>query len=291
MEFRKSKLISLRAHPMYSEKWLQVLLAEDPTLLGLGDLVLRDVERRQPHAGRLDLLLSDPETNTRYEVEIQLGATDEAHIIRTIEYWDIEQRRYPQYDHVAVIVAEHITSRFLNVISLFNRAIPLVAIQLRALDVGDEIATITCTTVLDLTSLGLDEDDEPGQTTDRTYWLNRGSQASLGLVDQLVELVTAVVPGLAAKYNKYYIGLARDGVADNFMTFRARREHVIAEFRLARGEEIDALLDDSGIDVLAYQKRWNKYRVRLSPGDVERHRGVILDLIRRSAGEDGDSSS
>jgi hypothetical protein len=58
-------------------------------LLGLGDLVFKDAERRQPRAGRLDLLLSDPETHTRYEVEIQLGATDEAHIIRTIEYWDL----------------------------------------------------------------------------------------------------------------------------------------------------------------------------------------------------------
>jgi hypothetical protein len=36
-------------------------------------------------AGRLDLLLQDSETNRRYEIEIQLGATDETHIIRTIE--------------------------------------------------------------------------------------------------------------------------------------------------------------------------------------------------------------
>ena len=28
----------------------------------------------------------------RYEVEIQLGRVDESHIIRTIEYWDIEKK-------------------------------------------------------------------------------------------------------------------------------------------------------------------------------------------------------
>jgi hypothetical protein len=83
VEFRKSKLVSLKAHYEYNEKWLQALLVDDPSLLGLGDLVVKDVERRQPHAGRLDLLLSDPETDPRYEVEIQLGATDERHIIRT----------------------------------------------------------------------------------------------------------------------------------------------------------------------------------------------------------------
>src|SRR3990170_5460068 len=134
--FKKSKPVSLKAHAVYNEKWLQGVLAEDTSFLGLGDLVVKDVERRQPRAGRLDLLLSDPETHTRYEVEIQLGATDEAHIIRTIEYWDIEKSRYPQYEHVAVLVAEDITSRFLNVINLFNRAIPLIAIQMRALEVG-----------------------------------------------------------------------------------------------------------------------------------------------------------
>lgn len=83
------------------------------------------MRRARPRRG--NLLLSDPDTHTRYEVEIQLGATDESHIIRAIEYWDIEKSRYPQYEHVAVIVADDITSRFLNVINLFNKAIPLIA--------------------------------------------------------------------------------------------------------------------------------------------------------------------
>ena len=120
--FTKPKRISLRNHPVYSENWVQDIIAQDPKILGLGDLVLRDRERRQTRAGRLDLLLQDPDTYKRYEVELQLGATDEAHIIRCIEYWDIERKRYPQYEHCAVLVAEDITSRFLNVVALFNGA-------------------------------------------------------------------------------------------------------------------------------------------------------------------------
>lgn len=84
------------------------------------------------------MLFQDPETYRRYEVEIQLGKTDESHLIRTIEYWDIERKRYPQYDHCAVIVAEDITGRFLNVINLFNGFIPLVAIQMKAFKFGDD---------------------------------------------------------------------------------------------------------------------------------------------------------
>ena len=119
--YLKPTRMQLKNHPELNEKWVQNIIADDPSVLGLGDLVLRDVERVQPRAGRLDLLLQDSETQRRYEVELQLGSTDEAHIIRTIEYWDIEKKRYPQYDHCAVLVAEDITSRFLNVISLFKR--------------------------------------------------------------------------------------------------------------------------------------------------------------------------
>ena len=43
---------------------------------------VRDVERPQPQAGRLDLLLREPDTGKRYEVELMLGAVDESHIIR-----------------------------------------------------------------------------------------------------------------------------------------------------------------------------------------------------------------
>jgi hypothetical protein len=282
MEFAKARPISLKSDPAFSEKWLQGLLAEDTSLLGLGDLVVKDIERRQPRAGRLDMLLSDPDTHTRYEVEIQLGPTDESHIIRTIEYWDVEKARYPQFEHVAVIVAEDITSRFLNVISLLNRSIPLIAIQMRALEVNG-VVTLNATTVLDLFSVGTEEEDEPGAVTDRGYWINRGSQTSVGVADRMLDLVNEVAPGMALKYNKHYIGLSRDGIADNFVSFRARKEHLIVEFRIARNDETTALIDDSGIDRLEYDKRWGRYRIRATPPDITQHRDLLIELIRRAS--------
>jgi hypothetical protein len=46
------------------------------------------------------------------------------------------------HDHCAVIVAEDITSRFLNVISLFNGTIPLIAIQMQALRIGENVEVL-----------------------------------------------------------------------------------------------------------------------------------------------------
>jgi HPt (histidine-containing phosphotransfer) domain-containing protein len=91
VDYQRAKTLSLKGHPRLTEKWLQERIVADTGLLSLGELIVKDVERRQPRAGRLDLLLSDPESATRYEIELQLGPTDETHIIRTIEYWDLER--------------------------------------------------------------------------------------------------------------------------------------------------------------------------------------------------------
>lgn len=82
-----------------NESWLQNIIPNNPEIIGLAELVLKDKERKQPRVGRLDIFIQDPDINNRYKVEIQLGRTDESHIIRTVEYWDIERKRYPQYEH------------------------------------------------------------------------------------------------------------------------------------------------------------------------------------------------
>lgn len=272
----------MKSEPAFNEKWLQQKIADDPSVLGLGDLDVKDLERRQPRAGRLDILLTDPESLTRYEVEIQLGATDESHIIRTIEYWDIERSRYPQYDHVAVIVAEDITSRFLNVISLLNRSVPLIAIQMRALEVDGKV-TLSATTVLDIFTLGTDDEDSPGAQTDRGYWVSRGSSKSLEAADAILELINSTTPGLTLKYNRHYIGLARDGIADNFIIMKPRKEHLICEVRIPRNDVTTSALERSGLDLMEYKQKWGRYRFRITTAEVISQRDLLLDLIKSSA--------
>jgi HEAT repeat protein len=74
----------LKTHPEFNEKWVQEKIAADLSILGIGELILKDKERNQPGVRRLDLLFQDPDSNLRYEVEVQLGKTDECHIFRTI---------------------------------------------------------------------------------------------------------------------------------------------------------------------------------------------------------------
>jgi predicted transport protein len=258
------------------ERWVQARIAEDPTILGLGDLVLKDKERIQPRAGRLDLLLQHREADRRYEVEVQLGSTDESHIIRTIEYWDIERKRYPQYEHCAVLVAEDVTSRFLNVISLFNGAIPLVAIQMQALRVQDDV-TLVFTTVMDELARGPeDEDEEVPEVTDRGYWESRGTKATLAMVDQLFEVLRELDPVLELKYNKFYIGLAKDDAPHNFIVFRPRKNTLVLSIRLKQPGELESQLEQSGLD---YDKREGGYRIRLGVEDLKNQAELLRRMI------------
>jgi hypothetical protein len=274
--------IELKNHPEINEKMIQEKIAEDPSIIGLGDLVLKDKERIQPRSGRLDLLMQDPDNNRRYEIEIQLGKTDENHIIRTIEYWDIEKKRYPQYDHCAVIIAEDITSRFLNVISLFNGFIPLVAIQMNAFKFGNEVGLVF-TKVLDEMPLGLVEEDEEVQAvTNRDYWLNRGSETTVKMADEILELVNNIKSGFALKYNKFYIGLAKNGQANNFAICRPKKNYMRLEVKLPKTTETDALIESAGIEEMDYDSRWGNYRLRLSKGDIKKHDKALTDLLMKA---------
>lgn len=276
------KVISLKKHPILNEAWLQEVIASSPDILGLGELIVKDIERVQTSGGRLDLLLQDVESFKRYEMEIQLGKTDETHIIRTIEYWDIERKRYPQYEHCAVIVAEEITSRFLNVISLFNGTIPLIALKVTAYEYEGKYF-VTFNKILDEVKFGLvEEDEEVKEVTDRNYWLERGTIKTVKVADQVLQLIKEINPNYELKYNKFYIGLTNKGVADNFVLFKPQKIITRMEIRLEKSKEVEEFIENSGIELLDYFSRNGRYRINLKSGDIEKHSESLIKLFKKS---------
>ena len=174
-----------------------------------------------------------------------------------------------------MIVAEDITSRFLNVISLFNRQIPLVAIQMSALKNGDNVGLVF-TTVLDHIPRG-EEDDDTAEPTDRAYWENRGSKKTVAMADQLLKIVKNFDPELELKFNKHYIGLSKNGQSTNFVTFRPKKGFICLEVRLPETSKLQERFEEQ--DFMPYDKRWGRYRIRLQPNDIEASEGVLRDII------------
>lgn len=278
MKIEKAVKISMRSNSDFNEKWLQNQIAQDPSLLNLGDLILKDIERKQSSGGRLDMLFEDSEGETRYTVELQLGATDESHIIRTIEYWDIERNRYPNYEHVAVIVAEEITSRFFNVISLFNRQIPIIAIQMSALKIAN-VLTLHATTVLDLVQRP-EEDEVEYISADREYWLKYSSVETMQNLDKIYEFIKEVDSGIQITYKVGYCGISRNGKADNYILCRPRKNHIGFNFKLAKSEKNDDIIEELGFSIMNYRRAYGRYVIILKTEDFVKKSNEIKKIIK-----------
>jgi hypothetical protein len=278
LKLKKVKPVRLRDAGL-DEAWLQKQIAGDTSLLGLGDLHLIQREKIQPTGGRIDFLMSDPETDTRFEIEVMLGAVDESHIIRTIEYWDMERQRYPTLEHRAVIVAEEITARFFNVIRLLNRAVPLVAIQLSAF-VEDDSIVLHFTRVLDTYEFGGDaeDDEESGEQADRAYWEKRASRESLEVFDSIVALLPAQGGGPRVTYNRGHIAVGTTGY--NFCWLHPRRAtHCRAHLKMPaeQRQSIVERLESAGIE--AAVKGRGSVRMRIAKDDVSKSRQLLGEVL------------
>jgi predicted transport protein len=279
VKFEQVEPVSFKTLPEGSEKIIQQLIADDPSVLTLGPLLLRAAERTQPSGGRLDLLLQDEDGTSWYEVEVQLGETDPSHIIRTIEYWDRERRRYPDIQHTAVIVAEEITGRFFNVINLFNQSIPIIALKFTVLRFGDQYGVVF-TKVLDYEPRGIETEDEIIPKADRSYWEQRSSSFSLKALDQLIEYCRETIdPTIESKFNKPYIGTTLKGRVSNFVTFVPQKRALRLSIHCKQTEDADKQLEDKGIDWVYKGGAYPGYRLRLAQNDISESLSLVKGLI------------
>jgi hypothetical protein len=152
---------------------------------------------------------------------------------------------------------------------------------MKALRVEGKIA-LDFTTVVDELTLGLDEEEEESEATDRDYWETRGSRETVVLADKLLEMIHSFAPGFELKYNKFYIGLARSGQPSNFVIFRAKKKHLTAEVRLKQSDDVQQRLEEANLDAMDYDKRGRRYRIRLTSSDVKTNKELLTQLMRES---------
>jgi hypothetical protein len=266
----------------FDEYWLQDQIFDNPSCLGLGELEAIQRERRQLASGRLDILLKDPEDDAMYEVEVMLGETDETHIIRTIEYWDNEKRRWPQRQHYAVLVAENINRRFFNVIHLLSNAIPIIAIQASLVESND-VRSLFFTTVLNTYEELDDGTAVEEQSYDREFW-NKKAKWVGEAADALLPIAAKHFEAPSLRYLKQYISIASGSY--NRMWFHKRTSpKALLNLKIAPPLQDDAaaLLDSASI---GYTKKPESFRVTIDKRTIEAKSDVLeklMELVKRTA--------
>jgi hypothetical protein len=233
----------------HDESWLRDQIYNDPNILGLGDLQVVTKEFIQPQGGRLDLLLKNPEDDSMFEIELQLGATNPDHIIRTIEYWDSIKRKWPNRSHTAVLVAEKITGRFFNVVQLLSMAVPFIGIQANMVRIEDTSA-LHFQTVIDCYEE--QEEEEPvGRSFDEKHWRDNYPGA-LQCAQWYRNLFEAHYGDIPTKYFENYISLTVGGKARVWV---AKRKNDKALVEVYIEQNMAAVIDRVDRDGIPYKAK------------------------------------
>lgn len=261
-EIKIGKKIYIRSDGK-DEYWLQDIIYDNPKILGLGNLIAVNKEKKQSSGGRLDILLKDPTDNSMYEVEVMLGETDPSHIIRAIEYWDNEKRKFPQRQHFCVLVAESFDRRYFNVIQLMSLNIPMIAVQADLLEVNNE-KILNFTKIIDIYSEPEEDESEIKQVNESTWnndspWTNSNAKA-------LHEILKGKHDRINFRYTQSYISINIDGRNDYWLCKRMKPTSAL--FFSVKDEEkaesIKKILEEKEIEYT-----YNRYKEFMLSVDVD----------------------
>lgn len=272
------------------EKWLQDRICKQPSLLGLGNVSFVRAERTQPSGGRFDILLRSGDGNQRYEVEVQLGATNPSHIIRTIEYWDIERRRYPQFSHCGVLVAEEITGRFFNVVSLLNSSgqMPLMAIKLTAIKSPCERdgVGLLFTKILAGTTAPDESEDEARPATEQD-WNDKVGGAQMEFAEKIFSEVAGDEWEMNLTIHAISMKNKKSEKTNATFSMIPTQAHVWLRFRMEQIERWDKELQS--IDGYEdYQLPYGRYRLRTTPSNFDGQKNALIRLFQEAVGKRSD---
>lgn len=275
IEIKTGKKIFIR-NAGKDEYWLQDLIFENPSLLGLGELIPVSKEKKQSSGGRLDILLKNPEDNSMYEIEVMLGETDPSHIVRTIEYWDIEKRRYPQRQHFPVLIAETFNKRYFNVIQILSLNIPMIAIQADLLEVGDQ-KVISFTKILDIYEETAEEEGEPNIVSETT-WANDANW-TLQTAKDLLAIINSSEKVFTLNFTQSYVAIINSSKSNIYWFYKRAEPKSYLGFRERDDEKVESiknLLDKSSIP-FTYNK-YKEFLIVIDRDFVKKHKEIVSTI-------------
>jgi hypothetical protein len=123
------------------EPWLVERIGEDLTILGLGHLDLKHASWR---SRQLSLLLQDPRESAMYVVELQVGPTDDRHVIRLVERWDATRKRHSRNRCFGVLTSEQIAPCYLNILQVISKAVPVAVMEISASEAAGPLRQALC---------------------------------------------------------------------------------------------------------------------------------------------------
>jgi hypothetical protein len=165
------------------------------------------------------------------------------------------------------------------VIRLLNRAVPIIAIQLSAFRIGDEVV-LQFIPVLDVYESAELQDEQDSEPVDRAYWEKKSNRESLGVVDAVRALTPSTNGEPRTTYKLHDIPLSTSGY--NFCWFNPRKTtpycHLHIWVGAERRQDFMDRLESAGIE--ASNLRRSEIALSLRLKDIQEHRDLLAEIIR-----------
>lgn len=317
----------LKDYQIIKERHIQDIIAANSKILGLGeklgeDLILVGKEINQKKAGRIDLLFQDKISNKIFEVEIQLGRLDESHLLRAIGYWNIERKKYPHYDHSAVVIAEKITPKMLDLIELLKGIVSVIVLKMTAFEKENGIICLEFDRIYENKRNDTENDSgsvvkseyKPFKESAIYFGENRASETAKEIVNKIYGFLREINPSMKIYYTKNYIGFKKE-YEDQFVWIEPRcarvdksmlnqsneketkvkvykeshsfvfievQKDVILKLVLEESSETETKIKKAGFKPERYQKKRGAYPIKISENDLKEKEEPLRKLLKET---------
>lgn len=263
------------------------MIAKEPNMLGRGELKLIDMEVTYENKRRLDLLFQSKDLKTIYEVEIQLGQLNGSHLFRTVEYWLNEKENKSGHKHVAVLIAEDVTERALEILKLCMGNVSIVILKMTANEGENGKPDLKFREVYPDERAIVDEykqyeEYEEIVLCDRQYYENYKPEELLKAADTIFRILKEIDPVIEMNYTQSYIGF-KTGKIRGLAFIVIKKEELILKLVLERLAETETKINDLRLDLIGYAERKGKkcgeYKIRLTVDDVKNKEEALKELL------------
>ena len=97
-------------------------------------------------------------------------------------------------------------------------------------------------------------------------------------IDKIYKSLGDIVSGFTLKYNKFYIGLSKDGISRNFLMFRPKKSFLYLVIKSEENNTMIQELENEGLDI-TYNPRWKELKIKFNNFETYNKYKTIIDKV------------
>lgn len=128
----------------------------------------------------------------------------------------------------------------------------------------------------------LELDDIEIEAKDREYWIEKGRQKGIELVEDCLHLLNEIDPDLMLNYNQSYIGISHKRKVNNFVIFLPKQNFVRAEILVNDVEKWIQQLKNNKFKIRSIGKRNRRLKFRIDKNNIISNSTTLKEILKES---------